>query len=47
MADVVTLGLWEVVGTPLEGYVSDDESIVYKVNYAPTGAVNKVTIHGK
>jgi hypothetical protein len=47
VADLFTLGLWEIVGTPLEGYVSDNDSIVFKVTYAPTGAVNKVTVQGK
>jgi hypothetical protein len=47
VADVLTLGIWEAVGTPLEGYVSDNDSIVYKVTYARDGGVNKVTIQDK
>ena len=47
VADLFTLGLWEIVGTPLEGYVSDNESIVFKVNYAAGGTVNKLTTQGK
>lgn len=46
VADVFTLGLWEVVGTPLEGYVSDKDSIVYEVTYAPNGSVNKMQVQG-
>lgn len=47
VADLLTLGLWEIVGTPLEGYVSDSDFIVFKATYAPNGAVNKVIVQGK
>lgn len=46
VADVFTLGLWEVIGTPLEGYVSDKDSIVYEVTYDRLGGVNKVIVQG-
>ena len=31
-ADIVTLGLWEIIGTPTEGVFSGDE-MVYQVRY--------------
>jgi len=46
VADVFTLGLFEVVSTPLEGYVSDQDSIVFKVTYDSKGGVNKLAVQG-
>ena len=41
-ADVVTLGLWEVVGTPAEAVFSGDE-MAYQVSYDKDDRVDQVT----
>ncbi|WP_051048963.1 hypothetical protein [Nitrosospira lacus] len=41
-ADVVTLGLWEVVGTPAEAVFSGDE-MAYEVSYDKDDRVDQVT----
>ena len=41
-ADVFTLGLWEVVGTPTEGVFKGDE-MVYEVCYDENDRVKEVT----
>ena len=46
VADVFTLGIWEVIGTPMEGYLSDSDFIVFKVAYKPNGDVEKISIQG-
>lgn len=40
-ADVVTLGLWEVVGTPTEGVFSGDE-MAFQVRYDKNDRVDEV-----
>jgi hypothetical protein len=42
-ADVVTLGLWEVVGTPTEAVFSGDE-MAYEVRYDDTERIDQVTV---
>jgi hypothetical protein len=42
-ADVVTLGLWEIVGTPTEGVFSGDE-MAYEVKYDDVDRVDQVTV---
>lgn len=42
-ADVVTLGLWEVVGTPTESVFSGDE-MAYEVSYDATDRIDQVTV---
>ena len=41
VADVVTLGLWEVVGTPTEGVFSGDE-MAFQVRYDKNDRVDEV-----
>ncbi|NIP31053.1 MAG: hypothetical protein GTO02_14990 [Candidatus Dadabacteria bacterium] len=43
---VGTLGLWNVVGYPLEGFVSDDKYLVFKVTYDEFDIASKVEIQG-
>ena len=40
-ADVLTLGLWEVIGTPVEGTFSGDE-MAYEVSYDNDSRVDEV-----
>lgn len=40
-ADVLTLGLWEVVGTPAEGVFSGDE-MAYEVGYDKDNRIDEV-----
>lgn len=40
-ADVLTLGLWEVIGTPVEGTFSGDE-MAYEVGYDSNNRVDEV-----
>jgi len=40
-ADVLTLGLWEVVGTPAEGHF-DGKEMAYEISYDEEGRVDKV-----
>ncbi|WP_292527753.1 hypothetical protein [Methylocystis sp.] len=42
-ADVVTLGLWEVVGTPTEGVFSGDE-MAYRVRYDKNDIIDEVAV---
>ena len=42
-ADVVTLGLWEVVGTPTEAVFSGDE-MAYEIRYDDTDRIDQVTV---
>lgn len=42
-ADVLTLGLWEVVGTPTEGVFSGDE-MAYRVRYDKNDIVDEVAV---
>ncbi|MDB2415431.1 hypothetical protein N9W34_06640 [Rickettsiales bacterium] len=32
-ADVLTIGVWEYVGTPMEGYISSKRDIIFRVTY--------------
>ena len=43
VADVVTLGLWEIIGTPTEG-VFDGSKIVYEVSYDDNSRVDAVIL---
>lgn len=43
VADVATLGLWEVVGTPTEAIFSGDE-MAYDVTYDKNDVVDQVTV---
>lgn len=40
-ADVMTLGLWEVVGTPTEGVFSGDE-MAFRVRYDKDDRIDEV-----
>jgi len=42
-ADVVTLGLWEVVGTPAEAVFSGDE-MAYEVSYDNDDRIHQVIV---
>jgi hypothetical protein len=42
VADVLTLGIWEVVGTPTEGVFNGDEKC-YEVTYDENGRIKQVT----
>lgn len=41
-----TLGIWNVVGTPIEGLMSSDEFIVFRVFYDTKEKPKKVEIQG-
>jgi len=41
-----TLGIWNVIGTPIEGLMSSDEFIVFRVFYDPQEKPKKVEIQG-
>ncbi|TXI17339.1 MAG: hypothetical protein E6Q62_09295 [Nitrosomonas sp.] len=41
VADVVTLGLWEVIGTPTEGVFSGNE-VVFEVSYDENDRIEQV-----
>ena len=41
-----TLGIWNVVGTPIEGLMSSDEFIVFRVFYDASEKAKKVEIQG-
>ena len=43
---VATLGIWNVVGYPIEGFVSSKDFIVFRVVYDPEGKPEKVEIQG-
>ena len=43
---VATLGIWNVVGYPIEGFVSSADYIVYRVVYDAQGQPVKVEIQG-
>lgn len=42
-ADILTIGLWEVVGTPTES-VFDGDKMVYSIRYDDKDLVDKVTV---
>jgi hypothetical protein len=44
---VATLGIWNVVGTPIEGYMSSEEYIVVRSFYDKDENATKVEIQGK
>ena len=41
-----TLGIWNVVAYPIEGFVSDDKYIVFKAEYDDNENATKVEIQG-
>ena len=43
---VVTLGVWNVVGYPIEGFMSSPEFIVFRVTYDPLGNPETVEVQG-
>jgi hypothetical protein len=43
---VATLGIWNVVGYPLEGFMSSADFIVFRVTYDAQGEPTKVEIQG-
>jgi hypothetical protein len=43
---VATLGIWNIVGYPIEGFMSSPEFIVFLVNYDAAGNPQKVEIQG-
>ena len=45
-ADVLTLGLWEVIGTPTEG-VFDGDEMAFQVRYDPNERIDEVVALSK
>ncbi|WP_143741805.1 hypothetical protein [Thiorhodovibrio frisius] len=43
---VATLGIWNLVGSPIEGFMSSSDFIVFRVTYDPQGQPIKVEIQG-
>ena len=43
---VATLGIWNVVGYPIEGFMSSEDFIVFRVRYDPAGNPQEVEIQG-
>ncbi len=43
---VGTLGIWNVVGVPMEGMISSNEYIVFRVTYDSQGGMKKAEIQG-
>jgi hypothetical protein len=43
---VATLGIWNVVGYPIEGFMSSPDFIVFLVDYDSAGKPQKVEIQG-
>ena len=43
---IATLGIWNVVGYPIEGFMSSPDFIVFRVIYDPTGQPTKVEVQG-
>jgi len=41
-----TLGIWNIVGTPIEGFLSSDDYIVFRVFYDTNEKAKKVEIQG-
>lgn len=41
-----TLGIWNIVGTPIEGFLSSDDYIVFRVFYDNNEKAKKVEIQG-
>jgi len=41
-----TLGIWNIVGTPIEGFLSSEEFIVFRVFYDTNEKAKKVEIQG-
>lgn len=41
-----TLGIWNIVGTPIEGFLSSEEYIVFRVFYDTNEKAKKVEIQG-
>ncbi len=42
--DVATMGLWEIVGTPIEGHVGKDEMFVLDIYYDKDGNIKKAEL---
>ena len=42
--DVGTFGLWEVVGTPMEGHLGKKDKVPIRVYYGKDGTVEKIEI---
>ncbi len=43
---ISTLGIWNVVGTPIEGYLSGDHFLVFRVFYDREEKAKKVEVQG-
>lgn len=43
---VATLGTWNLVGYPIEGFMSSPDFIVFRVTYDPSGEPTKVEVQG-
>ena len=43
---VATLGIWNIVGSPIEGFMSSTDFIVFRVDYDPSGKPQEVEIQG-
>jgi len=43
---VATLGVWNVVGYPIEGFASSEDFIVFRVDYDEAGNPEEVEIQG-
>ncbi len=43
---ISNLGIWNVVGTPIEGYLSSDDFIVFRVFYDLQEKAKKVEVQG-
>lgn len=46
VADVVTLGLAEIITTPVEGYLSNEDYIVFQVDYDKNDSITNISIQG-
>jgi len=44
LLDVITLGVWEVAGTPIEGSKSNERFYVYKITYDSDGNIINASI---
>ncbi|WP_328987133.1 hypothetical protein [Thiorhodovibrio winogradskyi] len=43
---IATLGIWNLVGSPIEGFISSADFIVFRVIYDPHGQPTKIEIQG-
>ena len=44
LLDVWTLGIWEVIGTPMEGYMNQSEYFTIRVTYDANDFATRVEI---